>query len=77
MQPKKKPYDIVQNFTLENPELVIKIAIKHPEFFVDGSIAEACVNAMEHDDSFKQDMFIFVKYIGMEKRKERVLSKIK
>ncbi len=76
MKSEKKPYDIIQSFTRENPELVKKIAREHPEFFVDGSIVEASVKAMEEDESFVQYVFAHVKYMGMVEEKEK-FSKIR
>ncbi|PWU07284.1 MAG: hypothetical protein C5B43_00575, partial [Verrucomicrobia bacterium] len=57
MKSTKKPYEIVESFTGEHPELVKKIAKKHPEFFVDGSIVEACVKAMPDNKLFEQHIF--------------------
>jgi len=68
MKPEKKAYDVVKSFTLQNPKLVKKIAIEHPEFFVDGSIVEACIQAMPEDKSFKEHILKHVKYMGMEER---------
>ncbi len=67
---KNKPYSIVQEFTRNNPELVKKIAVEHPEFFVDGSIVEACVKAMPDDPSFEAHLFNHVKYMGMNQDKK-------
>lgn len=53
---------MVELYTQENPELVKKIAEQHPEFFVDGSIVEACMRAMPDDFNLKQ-----IKYMVMEK----------
>jgi len=53
-----KPYSyhLVQEFTKAHPELVKKIAVQHPEYFVDGSIVEACIRAMPGDASFKEHL---------------------
>jgi len=69
MKSAKKPYFVMQEFTRNNPELIKKIAKQHPEFFVDGSIVEACVRAMPDDDIFQRHIFEHVKYMGMEERK--------
>ena len=69
MRSEKKPYSIVEQFTKSNLALVKKIAVKHPEFFVDGSIVEACVKAVPHDPTFKKHIFEHVKYLGMEERR--------
>jgi len=69
MKSENKPYEVVEEFTRDNPELVKKIAIEHPEFFVDGSIVEACVKAMPNDKAFAEHIFEHVKYMGMEERK--------
>ncbi len=71
MDSENKPYEVVKSFTRENAELVKKIAIEHPEFFVDGSIVEACIRAMPGDESFQQHIFDHVKYMGMEERREK------
>ncbi len=71
MKSAKKPYSIVQEFTRNNPELVKKIAIEHPEFFVDGSIVESCVKAMPNDKAFEEHIFEHVKYMGEEERKSQ------
>ncbi len=71
MRSTKKPYAIVESFTRENPAFVKKIAIEHPEFFVDGSIVEACIKAMPKDKSFEEHILRYVKYVGMELRQER------
>ena len=68
MKSEKKPYEVAENFTQNNPELVKKIAIEHPEFFVDGSIVEACVRAMPNDE-FQKHILEHVKYMGMEERR--------
>ncbi len=69
MKSANKPYDVVEGFTQDNPELVKKIAVEHPEFFVDGSIVEACIKAMPNDKFFEEHMLKHVKYMGMEVRK--------
>lgn len=69
MKSHKKPYKVVQGFTRENPELVKKIAVEHPEFFVDGSIVEACVRALPEDKAFEEHILKYVKYMGMENRR--------
>ncbi len=74
MESEEKPYKIAEFFTQENSELVKKIAIKHPEFFVDGLIVEACVRAMANDKSFEEHIFKHVEYMGMNERKERIES---
>ncbi len=74
MKSEKKPYTVVEEFTRNNPELVKKIAEQHPEFFVDGSIVEACVRAMPDDKFFQQHIFDHVKYMGMEERREKLLK---
>jgi len=73
MKSSKKPYAIVESFTQENPELVKKMAVEHPEFFVDGSIVEACVRAMPNDKAFEEHILKHMKYMGMELRQERVV----
>ncbi len=73
MKSKKKPYEVVEGFTRENPDLVKKIAEEHPEFFVDGSIVEACIKAMPNDKSFEEHLLKHVKYMGMELRQERIV----
>lgn len=62
-----KPYEAAKTFTRENPMLVRKIAVVHPEFFVDGSIVEACIEAMPHDMNFQRHLYEHVKYMGMRK----------
>ena len=74
MKSEKKPYSMVQGFTRENSELVKKIAEQYPEYFVDGSIVEACIRAMPGDKTFADHILKHVKYMGMEERKERVLK---
>ena len=71
MKSEKKPYSVVEEFTRNNSELVKKIAEQHPEFFVDGSIVEACVRAMPEDESFQYHIFEHVKYMGMDERREK------
>jgi len=71
MKSEKKPYSIVQEFTRNDPELVKKIAQEHPEFFIDGSIVEACIKAMPGNATFEEYLLKHVKYMGMEARKER------
>jgi len=71
MKSEKKPYEVVESFTRENSELVKKISVEHPEFFVDGSIVEACVRAMSHDQAFESHIFKHVKYMGMEERRKQ------
>lgn len=61
---KNKPYEVVEAFTRANPELVKKIALENPEFFVDGSIAAACVRAMPEDEAFAQHINKHVRYMG-------------
>ncbi len=75
MKSKRKPYEVVEGFTRDNSELVRKIAVEHPEFFVDGSIVEACIKAMPNDKSFEEHLLKHVKYMGMESRKERGIKK--
>ncbi|PWU06476.1 MAG: hypothetical protein C5B43_01645 [Verrucomicrobia bacterium] len=70
MKSEKKQYEVVKNFTRENPELVEKIAVEHPEFFVDGSIVEACAEAMPGNEKFADHIYKHVKYTGMEERRE-------
>ncbi len=65
----KKPYTVVEEFTRAYPELVKKIAKVHPEFFVDGSIVEACIRAMSGNKSFEKYILKHVKYMGMAERK--------
>ncbi len=67
MKSEKKPYQVVKSFVQKDPKLVKKIAKEHPEFFVDGSIAKACVEAMIDDYSFVKHIFDHVKYMGMDK----------
>lgn len=69
MKSEKKPYEVVELFTQANPELVKKIAEQHPEFFIDGSIVEACVKAIPHDGLFQEHIWVHVKYMGMEERR--------
>jgi tetratricopeptide (TPR) repeat protein len=71
MKSAKKPYKVIENFTRANAELVKKIAQEHPEFFVDGSIVEVCVKAMNEDSAFAEHIFKHVKYMGMEAREEK------
>lgn len=66
MRSQKKPYSVVECFTKTNPELVKKVAKEHPEFFVDGSIVEACLRAMPNDQSFQKHILDYVKYMGMK-----------
>lgn len=78
MKSNKKPYSVVEGFVQNDPEFVKKIAEKHPEFFVDGSIVEACLNVMSQDSVFMNHIFKHVKYIGMEElRKHNAQSKKK
>jgi len=72
MKSEKKPYayEVVQEFTKNNPELVKEIAKEHPEFFVDGSIAEACIKAMAGDEAFQKHILKHVRYMGVEARME-------
>ncbi len=65
MKSAKKPYEVVEKFTQANVELVKKIAVEHPEFFVDGSIIEACVRAMPEDETFAEHILRHVKYMGI------------
>lgn len=62
----EKNYNVVVEFTRANVELVKKIAVEHPEFFVEGSIVECCIGAMQNNSSFKQHLFEHVKYVKME-----------
>ena len=71
MKSVKKPYAVVKEFTRANPELVKKIAVRHPEFFVDGSIVEACIGAMQGDEAFEEHMLKHVQYMGMKERREK------
>lgn len=71
MKSEKKQYELVESFTREYPELIKKIAKEHPEFFVDGSIVEACIRAMPDQES-KEYILDHVKYMGMEKREEKI-----
>ncbi len=49
MKSENRSYEVVKDFTKANPELVIKIAKQHPEFFVDGSIVDACSTVLSYD----------------------------
>ncbi len=69
MKSTKKPYEVVEGFTRDNAELVKKIAVEHPEFFVDGSIVEACIQAMPGDKEFEEHILKHVPYMGMQQRK--------
>jgi len=71
MKSEQKPYEVVKEFTKNNPELVKKIAQEHPEFFVDGSIVEECIKAMPEDATFAKYLLNHVKYMGMEARQQR------
>lgn len=71
MKSKEKPYKVVESFTQENSELIKKIAIEHPEFFVDGSIVEACIRSMADDKLFEEHILKHVKYMGMDERREQ------
>lgn len=63
MKSEKKAYEVVQSFARENPELVKKIAVQHPEFFVDGSIVQACIDARPEDKQFREHLLKHVKYL--------------
>ena len=65
MQSEKKPYEVAQSFCQSNPELVKKIAKVHPEYFVDGSIVEACIKAMPQDQEFVNTLNQNIKYMKM------------
>ncbi len=71
MKFEKKPYEIAESFTKEYSGLVKKIAEDHPEFFVDGSIVEACIDALPDEESMKH-IVSHVKYMGMEKANDLV-----
>jgi hypothetical protein len=43
MEPKHRVYDCALEFAKEFPELMIKIAEFHPEFFADKSIVRRCI----------------------------------
>ncbi len=74
MKSEEKPYGVVQEFTKNNLELVKEIAKEHPEFFVDGSIAEACIKAMPSDEAFQKHILKHIRYMGVEARMEMVLE---
>lgn len=61
-----KPYKMVESFCRTNTDLVKEIALKHPEFFVDGSIVEACIKAIPHDREFGDLLRENVKYADSE-----------
>ncbi len=71
MQSEKKDYEIVKSFTQDNPELVKKIAEQHPEFFVDGTIVESCLQTMSEDSTFMNHIFENVQYIGMKELRKQ------
>lgn len=68
MRSKEKPYVVVKQFTRAHPELVKKIAVEHPEFFVDGSIVEACIQEMSNDKSFEEHLHRHVTYMDIQKK---------
>lgn len=76
-QNQKKTYGLVEIFTKSNLELMKKVAVEHPEFFVDGSIVEACISAMPDDELFQKHIFEHVKYLGKEERKKLGLWKFR
>lgn len=49
MKSEKKPYSLAIYFAKSHPDLIKKIAIEHPEYFVDGSIIDACLKAITYD----------------------------
>lgn len=44
-------FALIKRFAQAYPELIRQIAKEHPEFFIDGTIAEACAQAMTADDA--------------------------
>lgn len=74
MLSEEKNYSILKRFTREKPELVKKIATQHPEYFVDGTIVEACLQAMSHDRAFMNHIFENVKYMGMEELRKKTIK---
>jgi len=71
MKSDKKPYDIVAGFCRTYPELTEKIATEYPEFFVDGSIVEACTNARWYSKTFAEMLKKNVKYQDKEIERSR------
>lgn len=49
MKSERKPFDLAVHFAKSHPEVIQKIATEHPEFFVDGSIVEACLKTLTYD----------------------------
>lgn len=53
-------YNCAEKFTLTFPELIIRIAIENKKFFLDDSITQACIiainNAPDIDDALKQEV---------------------
>lgn len=76
MKSEKKPYEVVEIFARENPELVRKIAEEHPEFFVDGSIVDACLRGMSENEAFIKLISEHIKYMGMEERSEKFFKTV-
>lgn len=78
MKSEKKPYDLVHIFVLEHffvrghPPLVEKIAVEHPEFFVDGTIIEATLRALCYWEESMKHIFKHVEYMGRNERMERL-----
>ncbi len=66
MKSAKKNYGVATEFAKAYKELVKEIAAQHPEYFVDGSIVEACIRAFPHDRKWKEHL---LKSTGIEERK--------
>ncbi len=58
MKSAKKNYHVVTEFAKAYKELVEKIAVQHPEYFVDGSIVAACIRAFPHDRKWEEHLLI-------------------
>ncbi len=67
-----KPFRMVEIFCRTNPDLIREIAKEHPEYFVDGSIVDACIRAVPHVQGLGDFLKENVKYMKAEVELTRV-----
>jgi tetratricopeptide (TPR) repeat protein len=64
MHSNKRPYCVAESFCRTHSRLVKKLVTEYPEFFVDGSIIEACMKALPKEPEFADLLQGKVKYMA-------------
>jgi hypothetical protein len=71
MKSGKKRYSLAGSFCRVYTELAMKIATEYPEFFVDGSVVEACIKALPKQSVLADLLKEKVKYMAEDRDESR------